>query len=357
MKKVILLGFFFMIVSFPGLSQIVINNSDMPSPGDTIRVSNSFDIGAINFEVTGPNYYWDFSSLFPLNQQVEEFVTVQQTPFIYQLVFLTSANMAKSFDEFDQFPGLDLTDPYEFYRNNSTDFRYVGFGVTLNGIPIPNKYDNPDIIYSFPLSYENQDSSMATFSLSLPGFGYYGGWKKRVTHVDGWGTLKSPYGEFDVLRVKSDIFQYDSIYLDTLGTGIPLYREYIEYKWLGKEFGLPLCRVTEDEFFTSVTYIDSVRTIFTGIHEEISHSEGFGIFPNPASDFLTIQLPESHQGKLDLLFFDATGSLRKRQAGLTPENGKSVITLNLKEVGIGPGLWLVGIVWGEQRVMKKLVVR
>ncbi|MFU8843526.1 MAG: hypothetical protein ACNA7V_06940 [Bacteroidales bacterium] len=339
-----------------GFAQIVVNQSDMPSAGDTIRVSNSFETGGINFETTGANQYWDFSALYAVSQQVEEFFTVQQTPWLYQLVFLTSANLAKSFEEFDQLPGLELSDPYEFYRNNNTDFRYVGFGVTLNGIPIPNKYNDPDIIYKFPVTYGNQDSSMATFSLSLPGFGYYGGWKKRVNHVDGWGILKTPFGEFDVLKVKSDIAQYDSIFLDTLGTGIPLYREYIEYKWIGKDFGLPLCTVTDDEFFTSVVYIDSVRNLFTGFAGEIAITNDFSIFPNPADEHITIEFPDNQGGVFDLLFFDVAGSLRSRLVGIAPENDDRWIRLHLKEIGLESGLWLVVVMYEGESVVKKLMV-
>jgi hypothetical protein len=355
MKKT-LLFISFMIALTTGICQIVVNQNDMPSPGDTIRVSNSPDISGINYEITGVNHFWDFSELYPINQQVEAFFTVQQTPLLYQLVFMTAANMAKPFEELDQFPGFEFSDAYEFYRNNSSDFRYVGFAVTLNGIPVPNKYNEPDILFKFPLNYGNQDSSMATFNLALPGFGYYGGWKKRVNHVDGWGTLKTPYGEFDVLKVKSDIYQYDSVYLDTLGTGFPLYREYIEYKWVGKDFGLPLCTVTDDEFFTTVSYIDSVRTLFTGFAEEISLSKDFAIFPNPAGEYITIQLADCHAGTFDLLFFDVFGSLKNRLMGLTSGKDERQIRLNLKEIGLGKGMWFVVMVLEGDPVIQKLIV-
>jgi hypothetical protein len=355
MKKAILFSSL-MIASALCFTQIIVNQSDMPSAGDTIRMSNTFETSGINFETTGANQYWDFSVLYPVSQQVEAFYTVQQTPLLYQLVFLTAANLAKSFEEFEQIPGFELTDPYEFYRNNSTDFRYVGFAVTMNGIPIPNKYNNPDIIYKFPLTYGNQDSSMATFNLSLPGFGYYGGWKKRVNHVDGWGILKTPFGEFDVLKVRSDIFQYDSIYLDTLGTGIPLYREYFEYKWIGKDFGLPLCTVTDDEFFTTVSYIDSVRTLFTGVSEEIAGLNDFSIYPNPAEDYISIEIPDYKGGVFDLLFFDISGSLRNRLTGIAPVNDEQWVRLNLKEIGLESGLWLVVMMHDGQSKVKKLMV-
>jgi hypothetical protein len=355
MKKT-LLSIGCVIAVITGIGQIVVDQNDMPSPGDTIRMSNSPDISGIDFEITGANHFWDFSELYPISQQIEEFFTVQQTPFLYQLVFTSAANLAKPFNELDQFPGFELSDPYEYYRNNSSDFRYVGFAVTLNGIPVPNKYTEPDIVYTFPLNYGKQDSSMASFSIALPGFGYYGGWKKRVNHADGWGTLKTPYGEFDVLKIKSDIYQYDSVYLDTMGTGFPLYREYIEYKWIGKDFGLPLCTVIDDEFFTTVSYIDSVRTLFTGVYEDISPSEKFSIFPNPADEYVTIQLADYRERTFDLLFFDGLGSLKNRLMGLTTDKEERHIRLNLSEIGLGKGVWLVVMISDGDPTIQKLIV-
>jgi hypothetical protein len=74
--------------------------------------------------------------------------------------------------------------------------------------------------------------------------------------------LHTPYGSFQTLRLKSEVFEYDSIYLDTLGQGIVLNRNYIEYKWLGTGRGLPLLVATTDEFLGArITYLDSLRII------------------------------------------------------------------------------------------------
>jgi len=70
-------------------AQITIDNGDMPSNGDTIRTSTSFDIGSYDYTTTGPNFSWDFSSLISFNQQVDTFVSIQETPWIYQAVFFS----------------------------------------------------------------------------------------------------------------------------------------------------------------------------------------------------------------------------------------------------------------------------
>jgi len=283
-------------------AQISIDNSDMPSPGDTIRTSSTIDFGMISYVETGNDFTWDFTSLVPFSQSVDTFVSVLETPFVYQLIFILSANLAQQLNEFDQFPGFQVTDTYTFFKNSASDFREVGFGVTLNGIPIPNKYDDPDLIYQFPIQAGNVDSSTANYEFDIPGIGYFGGWKKRKNIADGWGTLIIPYGSFETLRLKSEIQQYDSLHIDSLGIGFPIYREFVEYKWLGQNFGIPICTVTDDGLLPTISYIDSVRNLLTSVEYSIQ-KEDVKVFPNPSSDkvIITFDGPEIEFIKVTLL--------------------------------------------------------
>lgn len=83
------LRFLFLVVVFPAISfaQITIDNGDMPQAGDTIRLSTAYDISGLDFSSTGPNFNWDFSELQPALQRVDTFVSVQETPWVYQLIF------------------------------------------------------------------------------------------------------------------------------------------------------------------------------------------------------------------------------------------------------------------------------
>jgi len=309
------LHFIFVLVILPSFlfSQITINQGDMPEDGDTIRTSSSVDIGLINFEETGNNFTWDFSALVPFSQTIDTFVSVQETPWLYQLVFFLSSNLARKLTEFDQYPGFTVTDTYEYYKNSSSDFRLTGNAATLSGIPLPNKFDSPDILYKFPLTSGNIDSSLSNYEISIPGIGYSGGWKKRVNHADGWGTLITPYGSFQTIRVKSDIIQLDSLYLDTLGIGFPFYRQYTEYKWLGDGFGLPLCTVTDDGLLSTISYIDSVRSLFVGIPEVESKTQSIHVFPNPSKGEFFIHLDETPGEPIEITIIDMMGNTVKRK--------------------------------------------
>ncbi|MBN2172973.1 MAG: T9SS type A sorting domain-containing protein [Bacteroidales bacterium] len=326
-----------------GISQIIIDNSDMPEAGDTIRTSSAIDLGMIDFEQTGAGFTWDFSALYPISQSVDTFVTVQQTPWIYQLIFLTSANQAKKLREYDQFPGFQVTDGYEYYKNNNSDYRFVGVGVTLNGIPLPNKFDSPDIIYQFPVAYEDEDSSMSSYEFDIPGIGYSGGWKKRINYADGWGTLITPYGSFETLRIRSDIIQFDSIYIDSLGFGIPVYRNYIEFKWLGKDHGLPLCTVHDDGLLPTFTYIDSVRTLFVG--QELPLTEHFevNVHPNPVKENLILEIKNPPSDLANISIHALDGAVVKNENFHLMTGKMKRLDLDISRTGLRRGLYVIRI--------------
>jgi len=351
-----LLSLLFSFSVFTAFAQISITNSDMPSIDDTIRKSHTINAAGIDFTLTGENYTWDFSIFEPIYQTVDTFVSVQSTPWLYKLVFLTSSNLAKKNPEFNQIPGLEVTDAYEFYNNTSNSFNFVGFGVTFNSIPLPTKYDTPDIIYRFPLNYGNQDSSFAEYNFDIPSLVYIGGWKKRVNMADGWGELTTPYGTFDVVRVKSDIYQYDSLYIDSLGLGIPVYREYTEYKWLGNGFGLPLCEVKVETMVTTITYTDSVRNPLVPINEKPA-AKSVEIYPNPFSDRFTVSTFCENACSLSFGLYSATGVLVEEILEETGESGKIVREFNLKSLNLKPGLYILIVRQGDTISHYKMVLQ
>ncbi len=355
MKRLKLISVFFLIPFFV-FSQITINQSDMPQVGDTIRLSKTFDLGTINYTQTGNDYTWDFSSLFPLTQSVDTFVSVQETPWVYQIVFFLSSNLAKPLQDFDLIPGFQVTDVYEFYKNSSSDFRLVGNGITLNSIPIPNKFEEPDIIFRFPLYAGNIDSSFSTYEFAIPGIGYLGGWKKRVNHADGWGTLITPYGTFETVRVKSDLIQYDSIFIDSLGIGFPVLRDYTEYKWLGNDFGLPLCTVTDDGIIPDVTYIDSVRNLFTGVVTKNIVDTKINIYPNPVKDKINVEVILNNPDEIEILLKSITGETIQQLFYDKQSEKKYKYSFTLNSHNLSKGLYFLMIKTNEKIYARKIIL-
>ena len=286
-------------------------------------------------------------------QSVDTFVSVQQTPWVYQLVFFLSANLASPGQDFDQLQGFQVTDYFDYYKNSTSEYKSVGFGVTLNGIPIPNKFEEPDIIYRFPLSAGDSDSSYAIHEFDLPGIGYFGGWKKRVNYVDGWGDLTTPYGTFETIRIKSDIIQYDSLYIDSLGFGFPVLRNFTEYTWLANDFGIPLCTVTDDGLLPMIEYIDSVRSLITTTPEIFFKDPFISVSPNPFCQSITINFSLDKDSNVAIRIFNLNG---ERVYELISDQIYGTVkkqSVRIKDLMLSSGVYLLSVqIEGENYIHK-----
>ena len=68
------------------VAQITVGQNDMPSAGDTIYYGTS---NVSNFDplLTGPSYTWDYSNFNALTHRADTFLTIAQTPIVYNVVF------------------------------------------------------------------------------------------------------------------------------------------------------------------------------------------------------------------------------------------------------------------------------
>lgn len=268
MKKTILMIILFKVISTGLSGQITINNNDMPSAGDTLRYSLTIDPQQFDFTQSGENFQWDFSSLSHQTQGLEEYELVSSINFLMALLFFGTNAIATSaigdlpLDEFQ----IDVDGVYSVFSKSTAQYTLDGFFVVIDGIALPLKYSQADKIYSFPLNYADQDST--TFfgttnvgdTLSLTRQGY------RVNEVDGWGNIITPYGEFDALRLKSIIYESDSLYWESLGDPFVLRRTTTRYSWLAKDEKIPILQVSyvalegsEDNSSVTIKYRDIYR--------------------------------------------------------------------------------------------------
>jgi len=348
MKKVPFICFVLLIPLFVYSQAITVTTSDMPSTGDTIRISTALTTGGIDYTLTGTNYTWDFTGLTPVSQDVDTFITVSSAGLGYSLAFFTAANQALKQGNIDLVI-VQLQNVFNFYKNASSAYSLAGYGATFSGLPIPVKYDVADRLYKFPLNYGNIDSTQSNFSMSLTATGYFAENKKRKNSVDGWGTLKTPYGIFQVLRVKSEILQKDTIHIDTLGVSLPsITQNIVEYKWIAKGKKIPVLEITKSSLIPTATirYIDSLRTnLIFGLNE--IESASLNIYPNPASGNIFIELPLTvqHNGIIQIL--DVTGRIVTQQ---NIQSGEPVLILSIDNYP--SGFYFVQIESQSKQIMK-----
>lgn len=342
-KLIYTLIFLFPLILLKG--QITVTESDMPVPGDSIRQSSGLisDIGMTIAE--GPNQTWDYSNLTPISQDVTDFIDIGQMPFTYQAVFNNPLNPDKraEYGITDSLginiPNLQVSNPFTFYRKNSTEYGIIGFGVTMSGFSIPGAYDNLDLFYEFPLNYGDSSSSNSVSGQTVPGLGYVERKVNRENKVDGWGTLITPYGTFDVLRVKSEVIQRDSIKFDSLAAFPGITTNRTEIRFLGKGHGLPLMTIEQQfGFTTSVQYIDSVRSLNTSIKKSLA--KDFTMFPNPVNNKLTL-LWEADYDILTIynisgqeIFNDAVSGKQRYELNADKILSKGIYVIEMKGRGI-----------------------
>ncbi len=259
MKKTLcLLSIYFALVA-NGVGQIVIDQLDMPVAGDTLRVSQT-NLVPEDFRKTAMDTTWNFAMLEALSQRIDTFVNVTQTPILYQFVFIPGlvANLASPRSS-SFLPGVSVTNAFTFFQKTSSSYSDVGSAFTIQGLPFPARYDNPEKLFDFPVSPNKTWSSVSSFAVNIPNLVFFSTRRTRTNVVDGWGSLITPFGTFQTLRVKSEILEHDSVYIDSLGFGFPFNRNITEYKWLAKGKGIPVLTVSEEGSNVTAVYRDIPR--------------------------------------------------------------------------------------------------
>jgi len=229
----------------------------MPAANDSPRVSYSLD--TVNVANTGAGYTWNFSTLKSVRQTAARYLPASKTP--YSLYF--SKDIGQKVADSIGGAGFEFKNVYDFYKNTTASFSTVGEGFSYSGFPLASTYTAPDKIYIFPLTYGDKDSSVFKVSFSLFTLGGYSQTGRRLTVVDGYGSITTPYKTYDsCIRVHSYIQEVDSIFYDTLKIGVPNPHE--EYKWLAHGEVIPVLEVDGNTVAgafvpTNIIYRDSFR--------------------------------------------------------------------------------------------------
>ena len=359
MRRIITL---LLLTAAPAMAQTspVIDRTDMPAPTtaapvDSLRLSAASPLlpsTAPPLTRRGPNQTWNYSGLVATSQRVQRFVTVASvtavTP-IYVFVFgafgtVNRATVASPQPLPVAVP-LPLTDTYQFYNTSAAastaqNFRSVGFGGNLVGAAVPVTYTSPalqDVIYRFPLSYASlPDSSNSFFSTppATAAVGYLSQKRKRVNRPDAWGTLTTPFGTFQAVRVVTRLQDHDSLSLNGFNQGFDLPITY-EYKWLAKTQHVPLLTITttlvgSQQTITGVEYRDIYRRIVRLGTRDGATDAALAAYPNPSAvgSPLTVSAPDVVGRLLFRRSFPAHGAMLSLGAdAFGPFRGVALLTV------------------------------
>lgn len=294
-------------IATTAFSQTTIESTETPEAGDTIRLSNAVISQTLDYQTTGADVTWDFSALQFNGQKRNDYMPVSTAGSFVQIVFgnfaptkyKASYYVANNTLPLGNLPPqlpISITDISQFCRNTADSLTFIGFKMTVNGQVIPAKSDTIETKYHYPIEYGNSHSSRGYTYLNLNP-AYDGIWiqhRYRQTEVDGYGSITTPFGTFDALRIHHRIQETDSFYVSISGFNtwirIPVPVSH-EYEWRASEEKEPILKITTSEIqgseqITGVEY----RNVFTvGLNEndlEVS------VYPNPVTDVLVVSSTE-----------------------------------------------------------------
>jgi type IX secretion system substrate protein len=288
MKKLVQLSILFALFLFTNKAnaQITITYTNMPASGDTIRYSTC-KATTVNYTVTGANVFWNYDTLVPTGQGLYDYTPASATPYFF---YFTGGDYGLEIADSIGFATYEFHNVYDFYKNTASSFETKGMGFTYSGLPLAATYNPVDQIYVFPLNYLNHDSTQYKVTVALTSTVSYSQYGYRITDVDGWGVIKTPYDSVPCIRVVSTTYGKDSIHYSTFGFATPDVQR--SYKWLSLTEKIPVLELdgtyNSGNFTpTSAKYRDTYR-YFAGINQVANINNQVSIYPNPTSGDLYV---------------------------------------------------------------------
>lgn len=359
-----------LIVSFiTGIAQnpITITSNDMPNENDSIQVSivAPGDFALVpNPSATGASFTWDYTSLSPDYQQFEKYDSPLNftSPYNY---FFNPFNTSYGRDNYEfsaiPLPNTNISAAYDFFKESSSQLKQIGAGFIINGMPLPFLYDSDDIVYELPMTFGSNSSCFYKYGLDIPQIGYYGQSGTRTNTVDGWGTLTTPFGTFQTIRLKSTVDAVDTVYNNSLqgGANIPRALKH-EYKWFTNGKKIPLLKVETTviggtESVSGVRYIDSSRSEVPqlGIADNAHLKLKSAVYPNPCINEFTVayRLPVNSFVKITL-----TDIIGKTVAVINDEQNRGFHKNIISTGDYTPGIYFLTLQAGDYKEIQKVIV-
>ena len=321
-------------------AQITITQSDMPVPGQAL-VSHNDTAGPTGMVISAPggNQVWNYTSGWSIGSTSN---LVYQAP--------SSLNGAALFPTATV--GINTTQnglaTNFFYRLTATAFEILGGTLSSSFATSTITFPNGNTAIQLPLSY-GQSFSFTRRQVVINSYTIAGFYPLKIsntttgtTSCDAWGSLTTPAGTAEVLRVKTNIIsELDSQFVDSTNTGnnwefsstssgAPPYSSYAYYR-----NGTPsvILNLNADNSSGAVDLSSYSSFTPTGIADIEQGAPMF--FPNPAANWLSL-INENPENVL-VRITDLSGKIVHR----CHISGVNIVQINTE--GLNAGLYLVEV--------------
>jgi hypothetical protein len=279
--------------------------------------------------------------------QVWDFSNIQPDSLNPLIVYVDSAGIGEpwtsTYPEFNIIPYGYVSTGY-FYRQRADGIAMVGLYQGTAATTF--HYSDPAYILHFPLAFG--DSLYDDFNGTSPAYTHSG---HITVQADGEGTLILPWGSYPALRVKYS--EHSETMPNTGGT----YTDAVNYSWYTATERYPILEFSYGYAFLNGVYQGAQKKLYlsanvVGINEKGKSDLSVNTFPNPVSDFLTINYILSKKSNVRIIISDLLGRTvqiinKGNQAGMQSE----VISLG----SLPKGVYIVNVQCDEMCGYKKIV--
>jgi hypothetical protein len=314
------------IISVSAIAQPTLTDANFSTVNENYVFSTLVDL-TVDYNSTGANYNWDFSTLSttdqrwlinkPVNQagQLANLFFGSFAPAAYKATYFALATDLPIDEWTTSFP-VTFDEISQFTKNTSTSINSIGFEFVISGQGVAAKSDTIEHRYELPLEYGDSYSSRGYTDLDMNPI-YDAEWRQhrgRVSNVDGWGTVATPWGTFTALRIHHRIEEIDSFYVTVNGNGtwipIPVPDAHI-YEWRSLDDKEPVMtiktsEIAGNEVVTAVEYRDE----YNGLGVE-NPNINLSVYPNPTTEIISYELSSKPS---NVSFIDMKGKVILTQA-------------------------------------------
>lgn len=313
MKKSLLILSAFIVSALGTKAQITVTTSDVAAPVKVIYQSND-TMPTVSEGSFGINQTWNMSALNSHSTDTMTFISPTWAP---NSNFPSSNLVAKQ----------GWQNNYVYLTNSASGLTVEGSAATVDfggGPTNINQINTPsEILINFPGNYlstfTNNYVGNTNFYLGYdPGIGFVVDSVRMHSHVkktvlvDAWGSLTTPLGTFNVLRLEETVVKHDTTDAQVPAFGGWVYGVDVSadsttgYSWWANGVGFPLVSIKLDSLsnIKQTQWLQALPAV--GINEQ-TNATVVNVYPNPAQNQITFTVEPNKIGAIQVL--DITGRM------------------------------------------------
>jgi len=282
----------FLMNPLPTTAQITLLSTDLTSVGDQItRWTDT--VPAYGPGPAGAGVVWDFSMAQYDTIAITDVVTVASTPF--------SSTFASS-----DYAMTGGTGSYLYFQHDAGQMTTTGAAGDLlgTGEQIESPFSDPLVLHQFPRSYLSSFDDTYAFVTEADGAGLptpFPVYRVRLTHnghvydtTDAYGTLITPEGTYQALRVKSvdlttDLLEYKLFSFSPWAVFSNTSDTTTSFSWHAKEEKLAIAEFAYDSIGNPARFtFSTVPPVVTTAIGQTLTQQGIVLYPQPADAQLNL---------------------------------------------------------------------